>query len=136
MNHQIKKTVLLYGFTDFAGRTMAGSIAAQLSGMGIDTRVIEDDRAGLSIGMNLMDETGETYPKTGKGSEKPFPGRMIVMAGIPREELDVVFPVFHSFGLDGKVPKAMVTPHNIGWPGTQLYEELERERESFRKKNG
>ena len=31
-------------------------------------------------------------------------------------------------------PKAMVTPHNIGWTGTELYRELVREREEMRKR--
>ncbi len=132
MQEKTKKTVLLYGFTDFAGRIMAGNIAGHLSGFGIETRIVENHQAGLPVGMVLL--AASSAGDAGKAGEL-FPGRMIVMSGIESEEMEeTLLPVFYSFGLGQNVPKAMVTPYNTGWTGTALYKELIREREEFRKR--
>ena len=131
MQEKTRKTVLLYGFTDFAGRIMAGNITGHLSGFGIETRIVENHQAGLPVGMVLLG--APSLPEVGKTKDM-FPGRMIVMSGIDSEEMEeTLLPVFYSFGLRQNVPKAVVTPYNAGWTGQALYKELIHEREEIQK---
>lgn len=62
-----------------------------------------------------------------------FPEEMLVFSGVTSEKMDEFLAAYKEMKLEPIDRKAMVTPHNIFWTPEQLYQELEKEHQSFRK---
>lgn len=56
---------------------------------------------------------------------------LLIFFGFGSERLDVMLGMLKGSGL-GVELKAVVTPHNISWTLAELYQELSRERETYR----
>lgn len=58
---------------------------------------------------------------------------MMVFSGIPSGELDAFLASYHEAGIPMIPLKAILTPYNIFWNATQLYQELQKEHSQLQK---
>ena len=65
-----------------------------------------------------------------------FEDEMLVLFAFDNTMLDEFLKFFRAFRLKPVELKAVVTPHNINWSSVQLHDELRREREQFRARDG
>lgn len=62
-----------------------------------------------------------------------FPEEMLLFSGVTSEKMDEFLAAYKEMKLEPIDRKAVVTPHNIFWTPEQLYQELEKEHQSFQK---
>ena len=60
-------------------------------------------------------------------------GEMLVFAGMDDDALDEFLAACKLGGVSPTACKAILTPHNAGWSGERLYEELLREHQAMRR---
>ena len=63
-----------------------------------------------------------------------FPEEMLVFSGITSEKMDEFLAAYKEMKLEPVDRKAVVTPHNIFWSAAELYQELEKEHQSFQER--
>ncbi|MDO4454444.1 MAG: DUF3783 domain-containing protein [Eubacteriales bacterium] len=56
---------------------------------------------------------------------------MMVFSGMDTNEMDLFLNDYKNMGISPVELKAVLTPYNIFWNSRQLYEELQKERNSF-----
>lgn len=76
----------------------------------------------------IYDEDAEPDDYTGG----PLGGQMMVLCDLG-DKLDEVLAALRGAGIGAETLKAVLTETNAGWNAVELYRELQREREEFRK---
>ena len=66
------------------------------------------------------------FRRNGKGGAA-FGQEMLVFSGMDEDSLDQFLEEWKQGGLPAPGLKAVITPHNIFWNSTQLFEELKKE---------
>ncbi len=132
------KKILLFHVAD----TKCSQIAALCRTMDITAVLVKDTQWGVTLGslagisgLNRLPvssahqpETAVIPPLTPSGSME-----MMVFSGISQNELDAFLTKYREAGIP-KIPlKAVLTPYNIFWNATQLYQELQKEHSHFQK---
>lgn len=99
----------------------------KLSALSIPVRRVSADGWNQTIGF-CAGMAG--FARKEIAAEEAPEGTMLVLQ-LSKKRLDDVLVALKGIPTG---PKAMVTAHNIGWTGTELYRELVREREEMRKR--
>jgi hypothetical protein len=115
------KKLLLFHMDD----DKAALIKSVCGGLGIRVVKIYRHQYGETIGalagIPLYAMTNQPY--RGEG----FDREMMVMCGLPSDELDAFLAACRDAKIEPVRLKAILTPHNMAWPAARLYEELCRE---------
>ena len=83
----------------------------------------------------IIDEWSEIYDEDAEPNDytgAPLGGRMMVLCELG-EKLDEVLAALRAAGIGAETIKAVLTETNAEWTPVELYAELQREREEFRK---
>lgn len=119
-------------------------IRALCSKMQIAVVTVKDSLWGQSLG-SLAGIKGLSSPAASAAPfSSPIPSaaplsspalsmEMMVFSGIPSGELDAFLASYHEAGIPMIPLKAILTPYNIFWNATQLYQELQKEHSQLQK---
>lgn len=133
-----REIVLLYRFRDTEiGRQLHG-VAAR---MGILCKVVEEEQTEETLGALLRlpgfeaVETVSGEVIQGEASrKKELTRQMMVLHGFTNRRLEEFLQNMRRAGMPVIPLKAIVTPQNVNWTFSALYEELEREHEAMQKR--
>ena len=118
----MKETLLLFGFDTLPEILPVHDAMAKL---GISVMTVPQKDYLLPLEKLLAGEHG-AY------AGGPLGGRMVVLCDVAQR--DAVLDALRAAGVGPDCLKAILTAHNRKWSAVQLYGELQRERESFRRK--
>ena len=144
-----KESILIYGME---GTEQGQKLKKTAVRMGIRCRVIEADQIGQPLGallhipgyelvaqsfgqsMEMNHETAAVNPMTGKtdADKTADPAQLtepaMIMQGFTQNRLDEFLKELRRNEVPRIDLKAVVTPYNIGWRFSDLYQELQAER--------
>ena len=137
----MEKKILLFGFTDFAGRMQGNALASLLAAKGIPVINIGPENDNTVLGYLAAGTTAQredrrcapgTKAEAAAEQGRMLKGRMLVFCGIdPEEELDEILALCRSCGIGKEDLKAFLTPANITWTALELNDELRKEHKAL-----
>ncbi len=119
----MEKMILFFGYTDFSGRMLAGSLQEILSQNGYTGFLIEEKRYGQTIAEIALNP--QEPASAGKRAEV-LPGRFILFCGMNGADLDLALSLCR-----GQI-RAVLTPSNSRMTVYQLSEHLAAEAQADR----
>lgn len=135
----MKKTILLFGFSDMAGRAQASQLQSYVNDMAGRVRVEELSDYLKPIGI-LSDTLSPKEEERIRSQAGPFsleykggelPVRIVVMAGFTDDEIDSLLKVYPKCGIRKNDLKAVLTPFNASWSAVRLCRQLQDEHRSI-----
>ncbi len=112
----MKKTVLLYSFTD----EELGRLRRAILPLKFSPKAVTEQQQDLSVGF-LAGVSDDDSPRE---KTETCPGRLVVMCGLVGGEVDKLLAALRKAGFPRDVLKAVLTPTNAEWSGAQLYSEI------------
>jgi hypothetical protein len=107
-----------------------------LEPMGVEVQPVPRKHYNKSL-EDILDPWSEIYDDDSELEDytgQPLGGQMAVLCEL-EDKLDDVLLALRSAGFGFETLKAVLTPTNAEWEPVQLYKELQRERDEFRKMN-
>lgn len=107
-----------------------------LEPMGVEVQPVPRKHYNKSL-EDILDPWSEIYDDDSELEDytgQPLGGQMAVLCEL-EDKLDDVLLALRTAGLGSETLKAVLTPTNAAWEPVQLYKELQRERDEFRKMN-
>lgn len=120
-----RPTVLLFNVANAKKR----SIRTILTELKIKGRDVLPQDQGKSIG-DLLGDSRDALPASAKA--ETFRDEMLVLHALSEKQMDRLLRELRSRGATVAI-KAVTTPVNIAWSGTDLFEALKREHEAIQK---
>lgn len=122
---QNNPVILLYQIPERAAKQLTELLRPH----GIFVRIIQKAQYTVSLeGLLGLKSSANLLPNP--GIELPEP--MMVMHGVSSEGIDMVLKLLRENNIRVDL-KAVTTPTNLSWTALQIFAELQREREAFRK---
>ena len=115
----MKKTVLLYNFdTEQQRRAKAALLPLHCA-----VKAVGEEEMLLPVGyLAGLTDNGEK-----RQCEGEFTGRLLVMGGFDSSDINRLLAAMKKAGFGRDIIKAVITPTNAVWCGTELYAEVYRE---------
>ena len=134
----MEKMILFFGYTDFSGRMLAGSLQEILSQNGYTGFLIEEKRYGQIIAEIALNPHDTAIALNSQAPESAPPGekaealscRFILFCGMNGADLDLAVSLCR-----GQI-RAVLTPSNSRMTVYQLGEHLAAEARADRERNG
>lgn len=124
-----QEKILLYHMPEEKEKKIRGVMKPlRIMVQAVTPRQYEEAVGNIALG----NASGENKMPTGPIFGTRQMGEMAVFSGITSERMDEVLRVLKEEKISIAL-KAVVTMHNFGWDGYTLYQELEKERESYGK---
>lgn len=124
----MKETVLLYNFSDES----LGKIRRALLPLKIRIKTVGVDEysqpLGFLAGIAGIEPLTETYSGDG------FKDELMLICGLNQVKLQALLNALYKNGVGRIDLKAMLTPTNISWNSTRLYEAVKADHEEMTKK--
>ncbi len=124
----MKETVLLYNFSD----ERLGKIRRALLPLKIRIKTVGVDEysqpLGFLAGIAGIEPSTETYSGDG------FKDELMLICGLNQVKLQALLNALYKNGVGRIDLKAMLTPTNISWNSTRLYEAVKADHEEMTKK--
>ena len=124
----MKETVLLYNFSD----ERLGKIRRALLPLKIRIKTVGVDEysqpLGFLAGIAGIESSTETYIGDG------FKDELMLICGLYQVKLQALLNALYKNGVGRIDLKAMLTPTNISWNSTRLYEAVKADHEEMTKK--
>ena len=122
---KMKKTVLLYNFTE---ERLQG-VQRALVPLKALAKAVPHEQFGCKLGF-LVGEDG--FDGSADGYE-PFVDELLVMYGFDSGDIDMLIRSLRKYGVGRVELKAVVTPTNINWNGSELYFAVKADHEEMKK---
>ena len=120
----------------FEFNTLLGALEVDRAMAPLDVAVVPVPRKHYNKPLeDVIDEWSEIYDEDAEPNDytgEPLGGRMVVLCEL-EDKLDEVLAALREAGIGAETLKAVLTETNAGWNAVELYAELQREREEFRK---
>ena len=122
----------------FEFNTLLGALEVDRAMAPLDVAVVPVPRKHYNKPLEeVIDEWSEIYDEDAEPDDYtggPLGGRMVVLCEL-EDKLDDVLAALREAGIGAETLKAVLTETNAAWNAVELYAELQREREEFRKMN-
>ena len=112
--------------------TMKNPMGALCTSMGIGFRPVEKTEHSAPLGLLA----GLPVASTGSREVEPFDAPMLVMCGFDEDTFNAFLEALRYSPMPRVPLKAVLTPTNAMWNGSQLYSELLREHEEMQRLRG
>ncbi len=121
----MKKYILLYGFNQFNSEQIRKAFALR----NYKVVNVEEEKYNWKIG-ELIEEF---EPEENHGEPLDIPGKMVVISGIEKEEVEDFFAILMNTTGKLSYHKAVVTDTNVHWTSARLFVEVDREYKEIRR---
>lgn len=122
----MKKTVLLYNFTE---ERLLGVKRALVPLKALAKEITREQfgtKLGCLVGEEGFEESADTHAE-------PFGDELLVMYGFDSGDIDMLIRSLRKYGVGRVELKAVVTPTNINWNGSELYFAVKADHEKMKK---